>query len=196
MKHSGDAHHSHGALSSAQLSKATWPDFERLFASNGGVWGGCWCAYFQKTGSFDPKAYARNKATKEALTREGRAHGTIVYCGKDPVGWCEFGPMEELPRIDGKRGYKPTAPEPWRITCIFVAPGHRKSGLAKVAVQESVKAMRRLKAEVIEAYPVEGGRSASLLWSGTPSLFEGAGFRRVGPFGKGSWIYSLRIAGR
>ncbi len=194
MRHAESPGHVHGALSSAQLSAKTWPDFEKLFASNGGVWGGCWCTYFHRPGKFDSKAYDKNREFKEGLVREGRAHGTIVRCGKDPVGWCQFGPKEELLRIDGKHGYTPTAPEPWRITCLFVAPGHRKSGVAKFAVNESLIYMEKLKAKVVEAYPAKGERSATLLWMGTPSLFEGAGFKRVGPLGKESWVYSRRLA--
>ena len=152
--------------------------------------------FFHKPGHFDSKAYEKNKELKHSLTEEGKAHGTIVYCGDEPVGWCQFGPKEELARIDKKRGYSPSVPEPWRITCLFVAPGHRKSGVAKFAVRESVNYMKKLKVKVVEAYPVEGERSASLLWMGTPRLFEGAGFAKVGPFGRRSWVYSLKLAGR
>jgi hypothetical protein len=192
VKHSAGTHE-HGRLHTAQLSARTWPDFEKLFASNGGVWGGCWCMFFHRPGEFDPKAYSKNKQAKRRLVSEGKAHGTIVYCGGDPVGWCQFGPREELPRIDRKRGYTPTSDDPWRITCLFVAPRHRKSGMAKVAVHESIGAMKKMKVKTVEAYPVEGGRSASLLWMGTPHLFEEEGFVRIAPFGKGSWIYSLDL---
>ena len=149
--------------------------------------------YFHRRGDFDSHAYARNQEAKRALLDEGRAHGTIVYCGGEPVGWCQYGPKEELPRIDGKRGYRPTVPDPWRVTCLFVAPGHRKSGLTGYAVKESLEAMKKLKVKTVESYPVEGRRSASLLWMGTPHLFESLGFSRVGPLGKGSWIYSLQM---
>jgi GNAT superfamily N-acetyltransferase len=188
--------HTHGRVTSSQLSTKTWPDFEKLFASNGGVWGGCWCMFFHSPGGFEAKAYEANRGAKRALVEEGKAHGTIVYCGGEPVGWCQFGPREELGRIDRKRGYAPTADYPWRITCLFIAPGHRRSGLAEFAVGESVKAMKKLKARVIEAYPVEGQSSATFLWAGTTSLFERAGFSRMGPLGKKSWIYSLAFSKR
>ena len=149
--------------------------------------------FFHKRGGFDSHAYERNRKAKRALTEEGKAHGTIVYCGSDPVGWCQYGPKEELPRIDGKRGYTPTSAEPWRVTCLFVAPGHRKSGLAGFAVEESLRSMKKLGVGTVESYPVEGRRSASLLWMGTPHLYESLGFAKVGPFGKGSWIYSLKL---
>ena len=149
--------------------------------------------FFQKQEGFDSKAYAENKDAKRRLTAEGRAHGTIVFCGSDPVGWCQYGPKDELPRIDRKRGYRQTSPHAWRVTCLFVAQGHRRSGLATFAVNESVRAMKKAGVRAVEAYPVEGRRSATLLWSGTPRLFEEAGFSRAGPLGKGRWIYALQL---
>ena len=149
--------------------------------------------FYHRPGRFDPKAYDENREAKRLLTSEGRAHGTIVFCGRDPVGWCQFGPKGELLRIDGKRGYEPAFPNAWRITCLFVAPGHRRLGLATYAVKESVGAMKRAGVEAVEAYPVEGERSATLLWSGTPRLFKEVGFDKAGALGKGSWIYALRL---
>ncbi len=196
MRHHGFEGHAHGPATTAQLSAKTWVDFDRLFASNGGVWGGCWCMFFHSPGKFDAGAYERNRDAKQSLVSEGRAHGTIVYCGKDPVGWCQFGPKEELSRIDNKRGYAPTAEDPWRITCLFIAPKHRRSGLAKLAVAASVRAMKKLGAKAVEAYPVEGKSGAAFLYSGTPHLFEGEGFSRVKQLGKKSWIYSLSFPSR
>ncbi len=193
MRHSKTPVHEHGKLSAAQLSEETWPAFEALFAANGGVWGGCWCMFFHRPGRFDSKAYLANKEAKHELVASGEAHGTIVYCGSDPVGWCQFGPRTELPRIDRKRGYLPTANDPWRITCLFISSGHRRSGLAGFAVKESLKSMKKLGARVVEAYPVEGERSSTLLWMGTPHLFEANGFHRRSPLGKNSWVYSLNL---
>ncbi len=184
--------HVHGTRSAKQLSKATWSDFEEFFTANNGVWGGCWCMYFHAPEKWDVKDYERNRKAKRSLVKEGHAHGTIVYCGRDPVGWCQFGPKEELSRIDHRKGYAPTSEDVWRITCFFISRYHRKMGFAELAVKESVKAMKELGIKNIEAYPVEGRLSASLLWSGTPKLFEGAGFSRVRPLGKSSWIYSLK----
>ena len=125
------------------------------------------------------------------FVKKGMAHGTIVLCGKDPVGWCQFGPKEELPRLDTRKSYVPTAKGAWRITCFFISKGHRKQGFAEYALTESISAMKKLGVRSIEGYPVEGQRSATLLWSGTPALFEKVGFARVGSLGKNSWIYSL-----
>lgn len=167
--------------------------FDRLFADHGGVWGGCWCIFYHITEGFDEHAYAKNRRAKRRLVSEGRAHGTIVLCGDVPVGWCQFGPKEELPRIDGRKGYVPTSRNVWRITCFFIGRGHRRQGFAEFALRESMDAMKKLGVRSIEAYPVEGKLSATMLWSGTPELFERLGFTRVRPMGKSSWIYSYSI---
>lgn len=185
--------HVHGKLTSAQLSLRTWNDFEELFARHNGVWGGCWCMFFQVTGGFKVGAYEKNKREKRGLVRRRKAHGTIVYCGGEPVGWCQFGPREELPRIDRKRGYLPTSDDAWRITCLFVARDHRRTGVAVTAVASSIEAMKSLGVASVEAYPIDGIMSATLLWSGTPELFERLGFKRVRQLGKSSSIYSLRL---
>jgi len=151
------------------------------------------CMFFHAPGSFDNSAYERNREAKRKLVREGKAHGTIIYCAGEPVGWCQFGPREELPRIDGKRGYVPTSQDAWRITCLFIAKDHRRMGVARLAVRSSVEAMRALGVTIVEAYPVEGTRSATLLWSGTPELFQPLGFKRVRPLSRSSSIYSLRL---
>ena len=91
---------------------------------------------------FGAKAYEQNREAKHALVRQGRAHGTLVYCAGEPVGWCQFGPGAELGRVDRKRGRAPTAEDPWRITRLFIAPGNRRAGLARLAVNESVEATK------------------------------------------------------
>jgi GNAT superfamily N-acetyltransferase len=149
--------------------------------------------FYHAPGGFNPSAYEKNKWAKRRLVREGRAHGSLVYCAGEPVGWCQFGPREELPRIDKKRGYAQTSDGAWRITCLFIAREHRRSGVARAAVAASVEAMKRMGIASVEAYPIEGTRSATLLWSGTPSLFEGLGFTRVRRLGKSSSIYSLAL---
>jgi len=149
--------------------------------------------FYHKPGDFNAGAYSENKRAKHDLVKQGKAHGIIAYCGGEPVGWCQFGPREELPRTDKKRNYVPTADDLWRVTCLFIAPRHRKSGLASFAVKEAVRAMEKLKVKVVEAYPLAGERSARDLWMGTPHLFEGVGFKRVGPLGKSSWIYALEL---
>jgi GNAT superfamily N-acetyltransferase len=144
-------------------------------------------------GEFDSSDYERNRRDKRSLVGKGRSHGVLVYCNGQPVGWCQFGPKEELPRIDRRRGYHPVEEGSWRITCIFVARDHRRLGIAREAVRAAVEEMRVGGVRSVEAYPVHGYRSASLLWSGTPALFETFGFSRAASLGKSSSIYRLSL---
>lgn len=148
---------------------------------------------FQREGNWSSFTDEQNKEAKLALVKMGKTHGTIVYCGKDPVGWCQFGPLEELPRIGRRRGYAPTSNNPWMITCLRVKPAHRRTGFAKYALAESIRAMKELGAKTIEAYPYEGKFNASFMWAGTPHMYEEAGFSKVKPLFKKMWIYSLNV---
>jgi hypothetical protein len=85
------------------LDETTWPDFARLVESHNGVWGGCWCMAFHAEGVGRTKTAAQNRSEKEDRVREGRAHAALVYDGPSCVGWCQFGPADELPRIKRRR---------------------------------------------------------------------------------------------
>src|SRR5947199_8013648 len=71
-----------------------------------------------------------NRKDKETLVRQGRSHAILVYDEKTPVGWCQYGSRDELPRIDAGRGYRKVrqpvgAEKIWRITCFFVDKQYR-----------------------------------------------------------------------
>ena len=79
------------------LDAATWPDFALLVEMHNGVWGGCWCMAFHAEGVGRTRTAAQNRSEKECRVREGRAHAALVYDGETCVGWCQFGPTDELP---------------------------------------------------------------------------------------------------
>ena len=98
------------AYTTKELSKRTWPDFERLF-SQGNGWDFCWCMHFQRPSSLPKNKWLRtraergvsNRREKRKLVERGCAHGILLYAKGEPVGWCQYGPKEELPRIDNSR---------------------------------------------------------------------------------------------
>ena len=141
-----------------ELSPSTWVDFEKLFEKHGGVQGGCWCMFYQVAKGWRDKNRVQNKAKKHALVMQGKAHGVIVYLNRKPVGWCQFGPSEELPRIENMKDYKPTHQENlWRITCFFTDRDCRRKGVAKAALEGALRAMKDHGAEAVFAgAPVPG----------------------------------------
>jgi len=69
--------------------------------------------FYHQQGTFSlggPVRPERNRKNKLALVKQGRSHGIIVYSNKMPVGWCQYGIREELPRIETIRAYKRRRP--------------------------------------------------------------------------------------
>lgn len=179
------------------LDESTWPDFERVVEANNGVWGGCWCMWYHgKEGADDPPEVKRK--SKECLVRQGRAHASLVYEGKDCVGWCQFGTPEELPRIHNERAYlavDPVLPK-WRITCFFSGKGHRGNGVATAALKGAIEQIKKLGGGLIEGYPEntqDRKASPAFLFNGALTTFERQGFKRSRKIGKHKWVVTRTV---
>lgn len=204
---------------SKELSEGTWPDFERLF-SQGNGWDHCWCVFFQRPRQLSRKEFptraemgVRNHQDKKELLDQRRARGILVYADDEPVGWCQYGPGDELPGIDRVRknpGAAPAGgtPKVWRVTCFVVDKKHRRNGVAGVALRAALDAIRGSGGGLVEAYPIAGwthGREGSagpasvqgvrpiapahgsfgnVSTSGTVSMFEKEGFEAVAVYGR------------
>ena len=128
----------------------------------------------------------RTAATKEQRVREGRAHAALVFDGATCVGWCQFGPTDELPRIKHRRAYEQglDALPDWRITCFFVDSGYRRRGVAVGRARRRAggdRAAGRRDGGELPAGHGGGKVSAAFLHNGTLSLFEHHGFERDAP---------------
>ena len=175
------------------LDASTWPDFARLVERHNGVWGGCWCMAFHPEGVGRGKTMGQNRSEKEGRVRDGRAHAALVYDGATCVGWCQFGPPDELPRIKHQRAYGEglTALPDWRITCFFVDKAYRRREVAAAALEGALRDIDRLGGGTVESYPEDvDGRSvsASFLYNGTVAMFERQGFERTRRLGKNHWV--------
>jgi GNAT superfamily N-acetyltransferase len=182
------------AYSVKTLGPETWPDFVKLVEKHNGVWGGCWCMAFHAEGAHT----GEGRELKERRVRDGQAHAALVYDGSICVGWCQFGPTDELPRIKLKRAYKQgvrTLPN-WRITCFFVDRDYRHKGEASTALNGALEEIARLGGGSVESCPqdTEGQSvSGSFLYNGTVSMFEQHGFHRVRRLGKNHWVVAQNL---
>jgi GNAT superfamily N-acetyltransferase len=189
-----------------QLSPKTWPDFEKLFTQKNG-WDFCWCMHFHRArlneaGKTRAERSVTNRRDKKALVDQSRAHGILVYADGEPVGWCQYGPQEELPRIDRSPNYRELTSKAkkklWRITCFVVDKKHRRRGVGSAALEAALKAIKKRGGGVVEAYPIvrwdelrsselrRRGRAPSfgnVSTHGTVSMFEKQGFKVMAPFG-------------
>ena len=180
------------------LNPTTWPDFAELVERHNGVWGGCWCMAFHDEGVGRGTTPEQNRAAKECRVREGRTHAALVYDGATCIGWCQFGPTDELPRIKHQKAYAEglTSLPRWRITCFFIDKAHRSRGVASVALGGALAEIARLGGGTVESYPedVEGRRvSRAFMHNGSVSMFERQGFARVRRLGKNHWVVVKRV---
>jgi len=143
-----------------------------------------------------------NRRDKEKFVREGKAHAVLVYEGGKPVGWCQYGTKEELPRIDAGRFYRKVARAGndglWRITCFFVDKDYRRKGVARAGLSGALASIRKSGGGLVEAYPVTSKRMAAVdewLWFGTPSMFEREGFKIVAKLGTSRVLVQRRVIG-
>jgi GNAT superfamily N-acetyltransferase len=183
------------------LGPGTWDDFADLGDRHNGVWNGCWCTWFHTLSAEKDKARTpeSNRALKERLVREGRAHAALVFDGDQAVAWCQYGPPGELPNIKHRKEYEAgleRLPD-YRLTCFFVDRRYRRRGVAALALAGALDLIARAGGGVVEAYPQDlaDGRqvSATFLYSCTRSMFEEAGFRYDRPKGKNHCVMSKTV---
>ncbi len=189
------------SLTTRPLTPDTLPDFERLFESRPAREAlTCWCLYHHGIGPDNPEEPSgsedrpspEKRLARQALVERGLAHGILVYAGDEPVGWCQFGRSEELPRFDGNPKYREATagrdPRPvWRITCFTVDPRFRGQGVARTALDAALDAIRANGGGLVEAYPVVRW-DAPAQYLGPRSMFEKAGFEAVAPFGTNNLV--------
>jgi len=184
-----------------ELTKDTLRDFERFFEKRpapGAFM--CWCMYHQRASplawgkgpAWRARRAARNRQEKRELVEKDCSHGILVYSKGEPVGWCQYGTRDELPRIGNSPGHRKLASEtnakkPWRITCFAVDSKHRRQGVASVALTAALEEIRNKGGGLVEAYPIKHW-GAYREYHGTVSMFRKEGFRIVAPFGKGNVV--------
>lgn len=169
------------------LTPDRWPDFERLFGANGAC-GGCWCMLWRlPRREFDAGKGAGNRRAMKKIVDGDRVPGLLAYRGDEVAGWCAVAPRADYPALARSRLFKPidgdaAASPVWSVSCLFVARGHRGTGVSVALLKAAVRHARARGARVVEGYPQEpkGGRMAdAFAWTGIASAFRKAGFREV-----------------
>src|SRR4051794_28905949 len=114
-----------------------------------GVFGGCWCTWFHTMHAEKTFSAEDNRALKQRLVQEGRAHAALVLEGEETLAWCQFGSPAELPNIYHRKEYGAAldaageSPPDYRVTCLFVDRRHRRSGLTLVALRGALDLIGR-----------------------------------------------------
>lgn len=187
------------ALTVQALGPETWPAFADLAERHNGVWGGCWCTWFHTMSGEKEREAGANRALKERLVCEDRAHAALVYDGDVAVGWCQYGPPAELPNIHHRKEYDATTERvpDYRVTCFFVDRRYRRKGVAGVALHGALDLIAHAGGGLVEGYPHDiGGKkvSASFLYCATRTTFEEAGFTYDRPKGAQNCVMTKQVA--
>jgi GNAT superfamily N-acetyltransferase len=179
------------------LDESTWDAFAALVECNNGVFGGCWCIAFHPEGGEKGQGAAVHREQKHARVLAGTAHAALVFDGPECVGWCQFGPPAELPRIKSRAAYERGAGElpDWRIACCFVGKGRRRRGVATAALGGALELIAGLGGGTVEGYPEDASAvPAGFLFNGALSTYEQLGFERERKIGKHRWVMTKVVA--
>lgn len=186
-----------GELTVRPLTPETWDAFAGLAERHNGVFGGCWCTWFQTMHAEKTHKIEDNRTLKQRLVHEGRAHAALVIDGDEAVAWCEYGTPDELPNIYHRKQYDEeldVLPD-YRVTCIFVDRRYRHRGLSAVALRGALDLIAQAGGGVVEGYPHDNdGKRVAVLYNGTRSLFEAAGFDYVRSKGAKNCVMRTTVA--
>jgi ribosomal protein S18 acetylase RimI-like enzyme len=170
-----------------ELRKDDWPNVRVLFGKNGAC-GGCWCMHWRlpKGGkAWEAAKGEPNRRALKSLLAEGKVRGILAFDGSIPVGWCSFGRRVDFPRTETVKAYRRDDIENvWSINCFYVKKEYRRRGLVFLLAEAAVRAIRKCKGRVIEAYPVtltQDGRKLppAFSYTGPEIVFQRLGFREV-----------------
>jgi len=182
------------------LTPETFPAWLALAQKHNGVWGGCYCSYFHGDTEATVKSEYDRATFKQRLVEEGVAHAALVFEGDTAIAWCEYGSPDELPGIYHRKEYDAGErnPAPWRITCFFVDRDHRRSGVAREALDGALELIAQAGGGEVVSFPnvVEPGTrtSSSFLHNGTRAMFEKAGFTFERRLGKNKTVVRKTVA--
>ncbi len=182
------------------LDAGTWDAFARLVERHNGVFGGCWCTWFHTFHAEKTFTADGNRALKERLVAEQRAHAALVFDGDEAIAWAQYGPPDELPNIHHRKEYEQTLDQlpDYRITCIFVDKKYRRRGVTAVALRGAVDLIAHAGGGTVEGYPHDTteGKKMSVLYNSTRALYEREGFSYVRPKGLRNCVMRKAVARR
>jgi GNAT superfamily N-acetyltransferase len=164
-----------------------WPDIEAFFVRTP-----CWCQYWRvsaseygrlRKGELHEERTAQHKQALRSQLELPIPPGMLAYIQDQMVGWCGFGPRQEMDRLVRSRTIPKVDDRPvWAIFCFLVRVGYRRRGVARALLQGLVQYARDQGVQTLEAYPIDPGEKrvdVTSAYVGTMGMFEEAGFQRV-----------------
>ncbi|MEW5795957.1 MAG: GNAT family N-acetyltransferase [Candidatus Zixiibacteriota bacterium] len=190
-----------------EIGPDDWPVISELFGERGAC-GGCWCMHWrrEKRGkAWEELKGEPNKRAFKKLIESDQAHGIVAFSGDHPIGWCSFGRRSEFPRLLRTKAYQlsdetaGTQAGIWSVNCLFLDKSYRNMGVSQLLVDAAVKAIRKRKGKVVEAYPVtltQDGQKlpAAFAFTGPEIIYQRLGFKEVQRLARSRPLYRLELA--
>ena len=171
----------------AGVDEGRWGDLAALFEALGGPHA-CWCMVWREKPPKAGKARGKERSAlvKKALRERVSAGTPIGILGYDrdadaPVAWCSVAPRSTYRALGGLDD-PDDGDDVWSIVCFFAKRDYRGKGLTDRLLDAAIEYARSQSAKIIEAYPVDPD-SPSYRFMGFVSVFERAGFKKVGTAG-------------
>lgn len=165
------------------LEPERWDHLVQLFGPERGAYGRCWCMFWRMTGrEFDALGGDGRRDAFHARADQPPPPGVLAYRDGTPAGWVAVAPRGEFGRLNRSPLLKPVDDRSvWAITCLFVDPAHRRSGLTADLIGGAVDHAADRGARAVEAYPrdLDGSADDATIYTGTTSMFTAAGFVEV-----------------
>jgi GNAT superfamily N-acetyltransferase len=190
------------AVRTVPAADAPWDDVRLVFQTRGEP-ARCWCQFFKITGAeWRAGSSADRQARLSEQVRDG-SPGLVAYLDGEPVGWCAVEPRPHYSgllrsrMVTGGSTEDPSDETVWAVTCFVVRTDYRRRGVAAALVRAAVDYARSRGASVIEGYPIDPAEreaTTSVLYHGTVSLFEGAGFEIGSRPSRGRAVMRLRVS--
>ena len=168
-----------------------WNDLVELFEARGGPHY-CWCMAWRRKLAGKKGTKLVLKASLKARVDEGTPIGILGYLEGKPVAWCSIAPRSSYRPLGG-----PDEPDDeesvWSIVCFFVPRKLRGQGVTVQLIEAAIARAKDCGAKIIESYPVDP-TSPTYKFMGVTTVFQKAGFARIGPAGKRRHIMRLKLS--
>jgi hypothetical protein len=155
-------------------------DLRELYGSEPDGW--CWCVAWEVPtwNDWGKRTAEENRELREALWKQGKYNGYVLYNGGTPIGWCKIGPTSEWPKFCDQSNV-PSSDTIYAFTCFGLKPKFQGRGLMHFFIVKVMKDLQCKGVKQFVAFPraEENRLEPGEVWTGPLSLFLKAGFRVV-----------------
>jgi len=172
-----------------KLEKGMGNEFAEYFAnlsfSHEPGWSGCYCRFYHMDNEIEEWSKRTGEENRLDAIKEidnGHMTGFLAYTDGKCIGWLNANDWASYKRLqpyvkdtigDQKTGV---------VICYVVHPEYRGMGVAKALLNAAVEDFRKNGYDAVMALPLNANEFSQRLYRGTESMYEKAGFNKVGEF--------------